>query len=247
MLVKDFIAKKLYEYPSLFKDVNYELSKLKIFNNVFNNSCYDFAYTIYKDDGGYLTKPKFKRIKDEKIRKYDKDYGKEKYRELIKDFFECQIFSIGYTDYKNKIYSKNEESGKVEISYIRTKEDRFKFSGVPFLSLQENRKPYIPQRIKKDNSIINEIINETKFLQEDWLEELINYCKANHNYYKKDKSKPSDPENPLYYYFIRLRDVFTINTDIDVFKEWEDLKVEQLNLLSHFIGKLTIVYNKLYK
>ena len=43
MLVKDFIAKKLYEYPSLFKDVNYELSKLK------NNMGVFLENTLYQN------------------------------------------------------------------------------------------------------------------------------------------------------------------------------------------------------
>jgi hypothetical protein len=35
MKIKDFISKSIQEYPLLYKDVNYEKSKLKVLNQLF--------------------------------------------------------------------------------------------------------------------------------------------------------------------------------------------------------------------
>ena len=65
MKIADYISKSIQEYPLMYKDVDYEKSKLKVLNHIFftNGNGLEMAETENPEDGGYVVRPKHKKDK----------------------------------------------------------------------------------------------------------------------------------------------------------------------------------------
>ncbi len=93
MRLEAYIRKIIFTYPSLFKDVNYEKSRIKVLGHIFwtIGNGLEIAYTKDKSKGGYVTHDTYYRKGGEWTRRYDKPYGREKFIELPKWFFNTKL------------------------------------------------------------------------------------------------------------------------------------------------------------
>lgn len=89
MKIKDYIAQSIRQYPSLYKDVDYEKSKLKVLDHIFftNGNGLEMAHTFDPKRGGYIVDPTYIEKKGEWIRAYDEPYGMEKCKDLPDNYF----------------------------------------------------------------------------------------------------------------------------------------------------------------
>jgi hypothetical protein len=101
MKIADYISKQIQEHPSLYKDVDYEKSKLKVLNHTFftiGNGLHT-AYTEKPEEGGYITEHIYKKKKDGYAQFYNKPYGKEKYKPIPKGYFDRLAILEANADY----------------------------------------------------------------------------------------------------------------------------------------------------
>lgn len=95
MYLKDLVLHNIGEYPNLFKDKDYQASKLKVYNHLFLVRGNGYKWAVSKNgQKGYLTQPKFNKIRGEYIKKADLPYGKHKFKipseeELFNNIFVC--------------------------------------------------------------------------------------------------------------------------------------------------------------
>jgi hypothetical protein len=166
MKVIDFISKSIQEYPSLWKDKDYQSSKLKVLDHVFFTigNGFELAETGNPETGGYAVEPKFKKNKktDEWVRLIDKPYGKEKASPLPNGYFESTVFyeSNGKKYTANSLHS---------------------FSPYPF---------------SKDFSIVCDVFYDDVFLQQDWMQELVILCERTLEYFQDENQYKHDTYYP---------------------------------------------------
>lgn len=65
MKIADYISKCIQLYPTLYKDIDYNKSKLKVLNHIFFTigNGMEMAKTKNPNEGGYVVDPKYKKIK----------------------------------------------------------------------------------------------------------------------------------------------------------------------------------------
>lgn len=93
MKISDYISKTIQEYHTLYKDVDYEQSKLKVLNHIFFviGNGLELADTENPAEGGYVVDPIYERDNDdddEFIRINDEPYGEIKYGKIPDGYFE---------------------------------------------------------------------------------------------------------------------------------------------------------------
>jgi len=159
MKIADYISKQIQKHPSLYKDVDYEKSKLKVLNHTFftiGSGLYT-AYTEKPEEGGYITEHIYKKKKDGYAQFYNKPYGKEKYKSIPKGYFDSKVYMIYSVcspieisqsgDWVYLRHNDNVTAGELRI--LEAKVD-YHFSPYPF---------------SNKNSLISQIINGDVFLQ----------------------------------------------------------------------------------
>jgi len=94
MKVSDYIAESIMEWPSLFKSMDYDQSKLKVLNQIFFviGNGLDFAQTGDEKTGGYVVSPRHRKKNGRYIRIKDKPYGVETHSCLPEGYFETKIY-----------------------------------------------------------------------------------------------------------------------------------------------------------
>jgi hypothetical protein len=197
MKIKDFISKNIQEYPTLFKDADYEKSKLKVLDHTFFviGNGLDFADTENPNEGGYIVDSKYKF--NEKTYEYDrikdKPYGQEKYKDFPKDYFESDVYYVSFSEPLLDMVHKKESLNKDRI-YLRYKRN----DGEPNIYLANSTYEFKPYPFSKEYSLGCRVLNEGLFLQDDWMEELIFLCKKtleffnNESQYKRDAYYPNE-------------------------------------------------------
>jgi hypothetical protein len=222
MKIADYISKQIQKHPSLYKDVDYEKSKLKVLNHTFftiGSGLYT-AYTEKPEEGGYITEHIYKKKKDGYAQFYNKPYGKEKYKSIPKGYFDSKVYMIYSVcspieisqsgDWVYLRHSNNVTAGELRI--LEAKVD-YHFSPYPF---------------SNKNSLISQIINGDVFLQEDWMKELILLCEKTLEYFDDVNQYQHD-----IYYPSEMR----IQNDIDIFTNRLELgSVSALNNLQNLWG-----------
>jgi len=189
MKIADCISQFIQEYPLLFKDVDYEKSKLKVLNHIFfkTNNGLKLAKTKNKKEGGYLTYPTYKKNKKgDWIIDIDKPYGEETYKPIPDDYFNSVIYYV---------YSSPEP---IEITltdrrvYYRYDKEALNSSFIqPKLRIAENLYPFSPYPFYN-------LTCKDVFLQKDWENEFLFLCNRtleyfnDENQYKSDNYYPSD-------------------------------------------------------
>lgn len=211
MKIADYISKYIQKYPFLYKDVDYEKSKLKVLNQIFFTigNGLEMADTENPKEGGYFVKPKYKKDRetDEWVRIKDKPYGKEKYKPLPNDYFESVIYTVYADGYEIKTTHLKGEYGNNDRVYFRyNKKFDDKFNGLTLLKA-ENFDPFYPYPFC---SIFPEGFDDNIFLQDDWLQELIFLCKRTLEYFNDENQYKFDSYYPNEY---------EIKRDVNYFKE----------------------------
>lgn len=185
MRAADFISKSIQEFPSLFKDVDYEKSKLKVLEHTFFTigNGMEMADTDDIREGGYVVSPKYKRDKvtGEWARVKDKPYGKEKYKKIPKDYFDTVVYYVYGSDRPIDITLRRDEYRS--SVYFRFPKRSDEDGREPRLYKAESTHPFSPYPISKDHSIVCDIFYRGVFLQEDWMEELVSLCERSLIYY----------------------------------------------------------------
>lgn len=200
MKIKDYISKSIQEYPSLYKDVDYEKSKLKVLNQIFFviGNGLSMAHTDNPKEGGYVVEPKHKKDKEtgEYIRRTDKPYGKEKFKAIPKGYFENVVYYVysGGGSPLETTFRKDEGGGKAYFRY--DKEDIENEYNKPKIYEAKSLHSFSPYPIS-NYSLIHEVLYKDVFLQEDWMQELIILSKKtleyfnDENQYKENSYYPS--------------------------------------------------------
>ena len=110
MKVKDYISQSIQKFPSLFKDVDYEKSKLKVLEHVFFTigNGLDLAETNIPKKGGYVVEAKHKteRKTGNYVRVKDRPYGKETYDSLPVNYFDDKSHSRFMSPFSPYPFSK---------------------------------------------------------------------------------------------------------------------------------------------
>lgn len=183
MKLKDYVFKSIREYPSLYKDVDYEKSKLKVLNHTFfvTGNGLKIAYAKVKMEGGYITYPKFKSDNENedgfRVRIFDEPYGKETFPSLPENYFENPIYTI-YSSAREIACTRLHE--RIEIQYEKKDIDKY---GEPRIIECKSNYPFIPSLDTRFNRILLDILEEKVFLQQDWLEALIFLCEKSIEFY----------------------------------------------------------------
>lgn len=224
MRIVDYISKTIQEFPVLYKDLNYEKSKIKVLDSIFfsGNSGLEIAKTKNPKDGGYMVIPKYKKDKktDEWIRIKDNPYGKEKYKPIPKEYFKTVVwYIIPNKNHLETIYRKKKIYD--DILYLRYNKEY-----IPELYIAENTHEFSPTPFSKDISPIYDIYYNNIFLQDDWLKELIFLCKKTIEYFNDEKRY----KNHIYYGKYG-------KTEFEKNKNWEFFYKEQVNFLQKFLEK----------
>ena len=191
MKIADYISKCIQEYPSLYKDVDYEKSKLKVLCQIFftNGNGLKMADTENPKEGGYVVEPKYKKDKktDNWIRIKDKPYGKEKYKPIPDGYFESIVYYVYAIDHPIEIIYRKEQHGddKIYFRYDKKVDNKFR---QPKLYKAESLHQFSPYPFSKEFSIACDVFYDGVFLQEDWMQELIILCKRTLEYFN-DKNQ----------------------------------------------------------
>ena len=218
MKIVDHISRSIQEYPTLYKDIDYEKSKLKVLNHIFftNGNGLEIAYCENPNDGGYVVEPKYiidKKTGDQ-IRIKDIPYGKEKFRAISNEYFEnivYYVFASGERPIKT-VYRK-EKYGYIRVYFQYNKKVDSKFKE-PKLYKAESLGLFSPYPLSK-YSIACEIFDNDMFLQKDWMLELIILIKRtleyfnDENQYRNNDYYPS--ENKIKQELIIFNDRFKKN------------------------------------
>lgn len=199
MKIKDYISKTIQKYPLLYKDVDYEKSKLKVLCNIFftNGNGLEIADTENTKEGGYIVEPKYKRDKEtgDWIRKKDKPYGKEKYRSIPGGYFESTVYYITLRESPIETIHKKEKyaSDAIYLRYDKKLDDE---SRRPELRKAENLNPFSPYPFTRGSSIACDVLYDGVFLQEDWMQELIILCKRTLEYFNDENQYKNNSYYP---------------------------------------------------
>jgi hypothetical protein len=230
MKIADYISKSIQEYPSLYKDVDYEKSKLKVLNHIFFTigNGLEMAETDNPAEGGYFVEPKYKEDKKtgDWIRIKDKPYGKEKYKPIPDGYFESIVYYVSASERPiETIYRKGQyRDDRVFFRYDKEVDREFR---KPELYKAESLHPFSPYPLSKGFSIASYTSCDGFFLQTDWMEELIIICKStleyfnNENQYKNNHFYPSkDSIKRILYDFKKRFKEGGLERVIDVRKTW---------------------------
>ena len=198
MKIADYISKIIQEYPTLFKDVDYEKSKLKVLDHIFftNGNGLELAKTENPKDGGYAVEDKMKKDKatGEWVRVYDKPYGKVKYKPLPKDYFDTVIYYVhSYEPPIRTIYKKNKYTAD-DVYYVYSKE--IDNTRGPDFYRAESTGHFHPYPFSKGYSIVCDVFYDDVFLQDDWMEELVLLCKRTLEYFTDENQHKVDTYYP---------------------------------------------------
>lgn len=198
MKVADFISKSIQEYPSLYKDVNYEKSKMKVLDHVFFTigNGMKIAEPADGEAGGYVVSPKYKRdrITDEWVRRKDKPYGKEKYKKLPSDYFDSVVYYVYGSDRPLDTIVRKDDSYSDSV-YLRFPKRSEEKNREPRLYKAESIGPFSPYPFSKGYSIACAVFYNDLFLQEDWMYELISLCERTLIYF----NNPEEYKENVYF------------------------------------------------
>lgn len=181
MKIKDFISKSIQEYPSLYKDVDYEKSKLKVLNHVFfvYGNGLELADTGNPDNCGYVVEPKHKYNKKEDgyKRLKDKPYGEDKYKPIPEGYFDSVVYYVHASEYPLEIIKLD-----FDRTYYRYSKDVLKSDfSQPKLYKAQSFETFSPYPFC-EYSIIHDVYEGFK-LEQDWLDELIILCERTLEYF----------------------------------------------------------------
>ena len=215
MKVSDFISQNIQEYPTLYKDVDYEKSKLKVLNHVFftiGNGMV-MAETVNPENDGYVVEPKYKRDKTtgDWTRIKDKSYGVAKYKPIPKDYFESIVYYV-YTlaeAYPIETTKYKSEQGRQRL-YFRYSSKVDSSQNEPKVHKAESLYSFQPYPFSKEYSIACKVFYDGIFLQEDWMNELIILCRRTLEYFTDEEQYKNDSYYPT---------ERSIKYDVNYFKE----------------------------
>lgn len=230
MKIADYISKSIQEYPSLYKDIDYEKSKLHVLDHIFFTvgNGLDMAETENDLDGGYIVDPIFEKNRnDDWIRVKDKPYGEETYKKIPDDYFDSIIYYVNSTEKPIDINVIKKPFSKDDI-LIRYNKKVDSFFSEPKLFKAENKNPFSPYPISKNCSIACEIYDKNLFLQKDWIDELVFLCEKTLEYFNDE----SQYINNTYY-----PNEFKINKTLNSLKKkLEESGLDGLNHLQEIWG-----------
>lgn len=235
MKIKDFISKSIQEYPLLYKDVNYEKSKLKVLDQLFfvSGNGMGWADTEKPEEGGYLCQSKFKFDKksDTWIKLKDKPYGKEKYKKIPNDYFEHCVFYVSGNPFVTM------RKGKKEVLL------RYKLRDVemlpPRLIIAESKHSFKPYPF--DERKLAWALDKSQFIQPDWLQEFIYLCNFTLNYFNDENQYVNH-----YHYPTQWQSGHAIKSNPNLvqthikhnpIQQWEKFRFEQIELLERILNK----------
>jgi hypothetical protein len=258
MKIKDYISRSIQEYPSMYKDVDYEKSKLKVLNHIFFviGNGLEFARTENPKEGGYIC---------DRSGKNNKPYGKEKYKKIPKDYFESVIYYVYASEYPLEVITKKSRypGGKTYYRYRNSVDSPMR---EPRLYKAECLGPFSPYPISEGHSLISEVFYKGAFIQEDWLEEAVFLCERTLPYFKNHDEYSGNPYYPsesrikkdLKYFEDTFADKgekgvadlrktwgYPVNENVPTYEEilrkkvktWEKFQKEQIGFLEKFIKK----------
>ena len=186
MKVIDYISKYIQDYPSLYKDINYERSKLKLLNHTFFviGNGVEFAQTDNPNEGGYMVLPKYKKDRqtDGYVRVKDKPYGAVKHKPLPKDYFETDIYYVSNGIRPIDIRQVKHNRYDQDFYFRFRKGDDLLYNG-PTVFKAESLHNLSPYPIAFNHSNVADIYYNNLFLQDDWMAELVLLCKYTLEYY----------------------------------------------------------------
>jgi hypothetical protein len=235
MKIKDFISKSIQEYPLLYKDVDYEKSKLKVLDQLFfvSGNGMEWADTKNPNEGGYLCKPKFKFDKKSNtwVKLKDKPYGKERYKKIPNDYFQhCVFYASGHPFVTMRTDNKN-----VVLRYKSCDTEPLP----PRLILAESKHPFNPYPF--DERKLAWALEKSQFIQPDWLQEFIYLCNftlkyfndesqyVNHSHYPKQWQSGHAIESNL--------NLVQTHVKHNPIQQWEKFRFEQIELLERILNK----------
>ena len=207
MKVQDFISKSIQEYPFLYKDVDYEKSKVKVLSQIFFTigNGLEMAATDNPQEGGYVVEPKYKRNKKTNgwNRIKDKPYSKEKYKPIPNGYFDSVVYYVYSCEHPLEVVYRKSEYNDDEFLFRYDKKVDEKFREPKFYKAESLHK-FHPYPFSKNFSIACDVFYNNIFLQDDWMQELIFLCERtllffndeaeykNDCYYPSEKSIKKD-------------------------------------------------------
>ena len=198
MKAEDFISEKIQTYPMLYKDIDYEKSKLRVLKHAFFTcgNGLDLAKTTDQTKGGYLVEPNYKMNEktDEYYRTKDKYYGKIKYRPLPEGYFESTIYYMYGDMLPTEVFFKEgvERADKLYLRYDKLSDG---FPERLAWMITKNTNPITSFNISS-YSIAYQIYKKKAFLQKDWVEALIFLCNKALEYYEDENQYKFDDMYP---------------------------------------------------
>lgn len=192
MKIKDLISKRILEHPSLYKDENFEKSKLKVLNSIFFIENLDIALVEEGKECGYLVDPNFEFDKDtgEFIRMKDEPYGKDTYKEIPPGYFDSVVFYVSAGAKPLDTTIKNSEIG-TEFCLSYSKEIAESEFLAPRFLVAKNLVPFKPYPFSK-RSAVTRVCKGEIYLQEDWMEELVFLCEKTLEYFSDENQFKND-------------------------------------------------------
>lgn len=186
MKIKDFISRSIQEYPLLYKNIDYEKSKLKVLSHIFftNGNGMEMAKTDNEKEGGYVVNPKYKKDKfGDYIRVKDKPYGKDKFKAIPDSYFDDIVYYVSSMDRPLEVTYKKGGEDKIYFRYDKKVEEGvFK----PSLYEAKSTRSFSPYPISKGFCIALNIFFDNLFLQDDWIQELIILSEETLKYFKDE-------------------------------------------------------------
>lgn len=203
MKLEDYVRKSIWEYPSLYKDVDYEKSRLKVLNQVFFvlGNALELAEPKDPKKGGYYVYPKMKKVKGEWERCPDKPYGADKFPMLPEDFFKVPIYylyqcEVEMYEVENKKYWDKSQYFRVKSNKGGDLEDDPTFKILGGLRMTEAKSNgFHPYPFSTTYGVFGDLRNGG-FLQPDWMEGLIELCKVALAWYKDPSLNIEDSYHP---------------------------------------------------
>lgn len=105
MKLEDYVKQSIVAYPILYLDKTYELSRLKVLNQIFLvlGNGMEWAWTKDPSKGGYMVDPVVKKVKGEWIRQHDLPYGKATFNSPnFQRYFEEPLIEILKVDHSQE-------------------------------------------------------------------------------------------------------------------------------------------------
>lgn len=229
MKLEDYVRKSIWEYPSLYKDVDYAKSRLKVLNQVFFTlgNGLELAHTKDPEKGGYYVHPRSREVNGDWVRCLDKPYGKVGFPPLPADFFDVPIYYL--YEYDIEAYTVK-RGGWGDSSYVRLKPNRNHGpvskllegmdGGRPRLTEAKAYEQFRPYPFCTTHTVFGDL-REGGFLQPDWMEGLNDACRAALEYYQDPLRTATDCYHPS-------RSTPDTNR---MFKEYEEMGPDQVRSL----------------